>query len=340
MLLLAIKKSVDEDRRPGRFLLTGSANLMALPQIADSLAGRMEILTLLPLAQCELYSSSLSAPQWLDALFMGLGLKSATLAPGKSLVERVLQGGYPESIMRSDPRRRRVWARQYIRSILQRDVKDVAHIEKLDQLPHLLSVLAQTSGQLCNYSQLGGQVGLDHKTTSKYLAIFEHLFLLKRVHVWSNNSLTSLVKAPKLQFVDAGLLSVLLNFSDPIRQRKLLGQLLESFVFSELSKLITWATGEYQLFYYRDTEQVEVDFILENADGDIIGIEVKAAAHVALGDLAGLKKLAHRVTTRFKMGIVLYDGMEQLPLASVNTATANGATLWAVPFSVFDFLCP
>lgn len=327
-LLLAIKKSVDEDRRPGRFLLTGSANLLSIPNAADSLAGRMEILTLLPLAQCEMASDPGHASRWLDVLFAGETMQASTPLVGDALVERVLGGGYPESIRRSDVRRRRVWARQYVDALIQRDVRDIANIDKLDQLPRLLKALTQTAGQLCNYSQLGGQVGLDHKTASKYVALFEQMYLMQRMSAWAGNRLSGLLKTPKLQFLDSGLLCALVEFSDPIRQRVLFGHLLESFVYAELRKQMSWAAGEYALFYFRDKNQNEVDFVIENASGEIIGLELKASASVAVGDLSGLKKLAALAPDRFKAGFVLYDGTETLPLGY-----AEGKPLWALPIS-------
>lgn len=329
-LLLAIKKTVDEDRRPGRFLLTGSANLMTLPSVADSLAGRMETLVLLPLAQAEIANAPGTSMSWLDTLFAGSVLNAVAPCVGEALVEQVTRGGYPEALTRLDSRRRKTWARQYIDSLIQRDIKDIASIDKLDQVPRLLKALSQTAGQLCNYSQLGGQVGLDHKTASKYIAVFEQMYLMQRISVWSGNRLSRLLKTPKLQFLDSGLLSVLLDFSNTLAQRKLFGQLLESFVFAELRKQITWAEGEYEIFYYRDKDQNEVDFVIENAAGDIIGIEVKSAASVSVSDLAGLKKLASIAPSSFKTGIILYDGTETLPLGA-----ASGSPLWAMPVSTF-----
>ncbi len=327
-LLLAIKKTVDEDRRPGRFLLTGSANLMTLPSVADSLAGRMETLVLLPLAQCEIASAPAASLSWLDALFAGEMLVATAPVVGDALMEKVSRGGYPEALARTDSRRRKIWARQYIDALIQRDIKDIASIDKLDQIPRLLKALSQTAGQLCNYSQLGGQVGIDHKTASKYIAVFEQMYLMQRLTVWSGNRLSRLLKTPKLQFLDSGLLSVLVDFSDPLRQRKLFGQMLESFVFAELRKQATWAEGEYGIFYYRDKDQNEVDFVIENASGEIVGVEVKSAASVTAHDLVGMKKLASLAPQFFKAGIILYDGTETLPMGQI-----NGRPLWAVPLS-------
>ena len=322
-LLLAIKKSIDENRRPGRFLLTGSANLMALPAVADSLAGRMETLTLLPLSQSELYGSTAN---WVDAAFSGRLLKVAMPVVGAALVEAVLRGGYPEAISRTNARRRTVWARQYIDAIIQRDVRDVASIEKLDQLPRFLRSLAQVSGQMCNYTQLGGQVGLDSKTAARYVGVFEQMYLLKRVEVWARNRLKRVVKTPKLQFVDAGLLATLLDLgpAEAQKDRSRFGNALETFAYGELLKHTATAEDDYRLLYYRDVDMFEVDVVIENAAGQLIGVEIKAAATVKASDLHGLKKLASVAGDQFKMGVLLYDGTETMPL---------GDRLWAAPLS-------
>jgi len=322
-LLLAIKKSVDEDRRPGRFLLTGSANLMMLPTVADSLAGRMETLTLLPLSQSELEQIP---GNWIDSIFEGQIPKPGTAALGQALIDRVLRGGYPEAMFRDNPKRRTAWANQYINALIQRDVQDIAGIEKLSQLPRFLDALANTAGQMCNYTQFGGQVGLDSKTAARYVGVFEQMYLLKRIDVWARNRLNRIVKTPKLQFIDSGLLAALLNLGLPEVQqnRTRFGNLLETFVYSELLKCATQTQTNYNLLYYRDADQFEVDLVLENPSGQIVGIEVKAAASVQEGDLRGLKKLANLAGPDFKMGVVLYDGTETLPL---------GPAFWAVPLS-------
>ncbi|MBK1684099.1 ATP-binding protein [Rhodoferax fermentans] len=322
-LLLAIKKSVDEDRRAGRFLLTGSANLMTLPAVADSLAGRMETLSLLPLSQSELHGN---AANWIDAAFAGQVLTASTVMVGDTLVETVLRGGYPEALSRSTERRRTAWARQYTDALIQRDVLDVAGIDKLAELPRFLRCLAQVSGQMCNYSQLGAQVGLDSKTAARYTGVFEQMYLLKRVDVWARNRLKRVIKTPKLQFLDAGLLATLaeLGFAEAHHNRARFGHVLETFVYSELLKHTTTAEGDYRLLYYRDLDQVEVDVVIENAAGQLVGVEVKAAATVDERDLRGLKKLASAAGDQFKMGILLYDGTETLPL---------GDGLWAAPLS-------
>ena len=322
-LLLAIKKSVDEDRRPGRFLLTGSANLMLLPKVADSLAGRMETFTLLPFSQSELQESALN---WIDSVFSGSLPDIGSPVLGSELVDTVLRGGFPEAVSRENQRRGTAWIRQYIAAIIQRDVRDMASIEKLDQLPRFLRALAMGSGQMCNYTSLGGQVGLDSKTAAHYTGVFEQMFLLKRLEPWTRNRLKRLVKTPKLQFLDSGILAFLMDLGvvEAERDRRRFGNVLEAFIYSELLKHATVADGDYRLLYYRDLDKVEVDVVIENAGGQVVGVEVKASATVRSDDLHGLKKLAAAAGDDFKSGVLLYDGTDTLPLG-------NG--IWAVPLS-------
>ena len=179
---------------------------------------------------------------------------------------------------------------------------------------------------MCNYTQLGGQVGLDGKTVARYIGVFEQMYLLQRIDVWARNRLHRVVKTPKLQFVDSGLLATLLDLTaqEAQRERTRFGNVLETFVYSELLKHTTSAEGLYQLMYYRDADQFEVDVVIENTGGQLVGVEVKAAATVQERDLRGLKKLASLSGSQFKMGILLYDGTQTMPL---------GDRIWAAPLS-------
>lgn len=322
-LLLAIKKSIDEDRRAGRFLLTGSANLMTLPTVADSLAGRMETLTLLPLSQSEIAGSH---GNWIDQAFQGALLSTEQPVMGAQLVRTVLRGGYPEAIARDSGRRRNAWAQQYIDALIQRDVRDIATIDKLDELPRLLNAIAQTAGSVSNYSGLGAAVNLDSKTTAKYVGIFEQMYLLNRVDAWARNRLKRLVKSPKMQFVDSGLLATLIELgADEVsRDRTRFGNVLETFVYGELVKHAAVSDRRYRIMHYRDADQNEVDFVLEDVAGRMVAIEVKASATLTAKDLKGLKKLSQLAGDDFVMGVVLHDGFEIVPL---------GDKLWAAPVS-------
>ncbi len=322
-LLRAIKRSVDEDRRPGRFLLTGSANLLTVPKVSESLAGRMEIVNLLPLSQAEIHGGKSS---FLETAFQGKLGKPGKSLIDKALVEAVLTGGYPEMLRRKQPERRRAWARDYIRAIVQRDVRDIAQVEKLDQMPRLLQVLAQYSGQLVNFSQIGGKIGFDDKTTRKYIAILEQLFLVCRLKPWYRNPLKRMVKTPKLHFLDSGLLATLVgaNAERIQKDRGILGGLLETFVFSEVLKLTSWMESPCTLYHYRDKDQYEVDIVVEDNAGSVVGIEVKASATVNTEDFKGLRKLAEASGNDFKLGVVLYDGESSVPF---------GDHLYAAPLS-------
>jgi len=322
-LLLALKRSVDDDPRPGRFLLTGSANLMAIPQAADSLAGRMAIIDLLPLSVAEVRQQE---PCFFAEVFEGRIPKPGATVTGDDLVAAVLAGGYPEVLQRNTWPRQRAWCLDYVRAILERDVRDLAQIEKAQQLPQLLRVLAQHSGQLVNYSGLGAPLGLNHVTTQKYAGLFERLYLTRLLRPWANNDLTRLIKTPKLHFLDSGLLAALRELS-PQRlsaERCAFGALLEPFVFSEVLKLASWNGRSYTFSHYRDKEQNEVDLVIENPERKIVGLEVKAGATVTAADFNGLRKLAEAAGPRFTLGLVLYDG---------DTVVPFGPRLHAAPVS-------
>jgi hypothetical protein len=326
-LLQAIKKTVDEDRRSGRFLLTGSANLMTLPTVSESLAGRMETLVLLPLSQAELEGSK---DNWLDRTFQGNIPASSSARLGPDLLGTVIKGGYPEAFTKPNLRRRRTWFRQYIAALLQRDVREIAGIDKLGALPQYLNALAQVAGQVVNYTQLGGKIGISYNTAAKYITIFEQMFILRRVEPWFTNSLSRLTKSPKIQFLDSGILSHLVGLTQEIahKDRTLFGKVLESFVYSELMKFTTWSDGDYRIFHFRERDRYEVDFIIENENREIIGVEVKAGATINPQDLRGLRRLSEQARERMIMGVILYDGDKSLPFGN-NIHCAPISSLWA-----------
>ena len=306
-LLLAIKESVDADPAPGRFLLTGSTNLMAMPAVADSLAGRMEVIHLLPFAQAELAGT---AGDFLDRLFDGQGLPQASQPMiGDALMEAVLRGGYPEALRRASASRRQAWLQDYVALILDRDVRDIANIDQLDRLPRLLNVLAAHAGQLVNHSSFGAALGLSAPTAHKYTSILERLFLLRQLPPWSHNAISRLTKTPKLHFLDTGLLAALRGVSASTLQKNRVdyGPLLENFVVSEVLKLITWSDKRLRVSHFRTKEIDEVDLVIEDGQGRVVGIEVKASATVRQSDLRGLRQLQDAVGEKFVQGVLLHD---------------------------------
>ena len=325
-LLLAIKESVDSDPRPGRFLLTGSANLMTLPLVADSLAGRMEAITLLPLSRSEIRGLK---PSFLDQVFNGKipQIKDSVIA--EHLVEMVLAGGYPEAIARESAARRLSWHTNYINAIINRDVKDVAEVNQIEQMPRLLHALAHHSGRLINYSKIGSVLGMNHATTSKYTGILEQLFLIRRLQPWFNNKLKRLTRTPKLHYLDSGLLAALQNMTVEklAAERILFGPLLETFVLTELLKLASWNEQRIEFSHFRDKDKNEVDVVMQNQDGQIVGVEVKSSASVTQADFSGLRKLAESQKKQFALGLVLYDHDKIIPFGE-NFYAAPISTLW------------
>jgi predicted AAA+ superfamily ATPase len=328
-LMLAIKESVDRDDEPGRFLLTGSANLATVPAIADSLAGRMAVIPLLPFAQSEIRSTP---GQLLSHLFAGEEPSAGKdTVVGDDLLLTVLRGGYPEVLRRATPARRIAWLEDYVALILDRDVRDIANIDQLDRLPRLLDVLAEHAGQLVNHSSFGAALGLSSVTAQKYVAILERLFLIRTLPPWSNNRLSRLVKTPKLHFLDTGLLATLRGGeADALRNnRNRLGALLESFVVSELLKLASWSDRRLSFAHYRTKDQDEVDVVIEDRHGRIVGIEVKASATVKAEDFRGLRQLQDAVGDRFVRGLVLHDHDRVTPFAEKLQA-APLSLLWTM----------
>jgi len=321
-LFTAIKTSVDRHRVPGRFILTGSANVMLIPKLADSLAGRIEVLRLHPLAQCELARVK---PRFLATLFGGaFKVRFAERLGAAALAERITAGGYPAALTRSSAGRRAAWYRGYVETLVQRDVRDVARISALDALPRLLQIAAGQTARLANFSELAAPFQLSRPTIRDYVTLLERIFLLEELPPWHSNRLSRLIKTPKLHLGDTGVAAALLGLNGEAlkRDRAALGRLLETFVFQELRRQAGWDEAPVGFFHFRDKDGVEVDMVLERGARELAGVEVKAAATVTVADFRGLRKLRDAAGSRFTAGVVLYDGETSLPF---------GEGLYAVP---------
>jgi predicted AAA+ superfamily ATPase len=306
-LFAALKSAVDRRRTPGRFILTGSANVLLVPKLADSLAGRMEILRLHPLAQCELARQE---PGFLDVLFSSGFKTRRTERLGADLAERIVGGGYPAALARVAGRRRATWYRDYLDALVQRDVRDLARISSLDALPRLLALAAAQTARLLNVSDLAAPFQLSRPTIGDYVTLLERVFLLERLRPWHSNRLSRLIKTPKLHVGDTGLACGLLGVgaADLATDRPLLGQLLETFVFQELRRQASWRQDPLVFSHFRDKDGAEVDIVLERGARELAGVEVKASATVTSSDFRGLRKLKEAAGKRFAAGVVLYDG--------------------------------
>lgn len=327
-LILAIKAEVDQNRRPGRFLLTGSANLLLMPKVKESLAGRVEILYLHPLTELE---KSENKPAFLNALF-DQKLTAKIIGQQQELTgtaERVCRGGYPEPNTRTI-NRARYWFKQYLETIIQHDVKDVANIRAEDELFRLTELLALRTGNLLNINSIASDLKIGRETAEKYISILEHVFLVYRLPAWHSNDSKRLVKSPKLHMVDSGL-AMYLNKLQPTDWHNFstnFGPILESFVVQQIRAQASWHDNAIHLSHYRDKDQVEVDLVIE-IGRDVYGIEVKKAASIQSKDTEGLKRLALRAGRNFKGGVLFYCGNNALPLGVENCIAAPIDWLWS-----------
>lgn len=306
-LMLPLKQAIDEDRQPGRYLLSGSANAMALPKVADSLAGRLEVVNLYPLSQSEVLGKP---PSFLTKLLAGeLPMTSRTRVRDE-LLQWVCQGGFPEVLGRSSEARKMAWFQQYMTSLVQKDLVDIADIEHLNLMPKLIQILANQAAQLVNYSQISEALQIPRQTVKRYMGLLKQLFVFQELPAWHGNENKRLVKTPKVHMVDTGLACGVrrINAARLAEDRALFGHLLENYIFCELQKMASWSEEPLYFYHYRDKDKVEVDIVIETALGDVIAIEVKSGATITPADFKGLERLRDVVGDRFKMGILLYDG--------------------------------
>ncbi len=325
-LLPAIKERVDNNRQPGAFLLTGSANVLLLPKASESLAGRMDIQALHPFTQTEIAGSN---TQLIDRVFQNQPVTHNGAISKSDLVQRILEGGYPEPRTRT-PKRRKAWFDAYLTTILTRDVRDLANIEGLVQLPRLLGLLAARSANLLNMSDLANNANIAYTTLQRYMALLEATFLVQLVQPWSGNFSSRLVKSPKVYLIDTALIAALLGVNETQLEHNpnVYGALLENFAVNELHRLASWSDAQPKAFHFRTHQHQEVDVVLERANGQLLGFEIKASATVTPADFKGLKALQAATPDRFVHGVVLYSGGSVIPFGDGLSAVPLTA-LWA-----------
>jgi predicted AAA+ superfamily ATPase len=308
-LLLAIKAAVDRDRRPGAFILTGSADVMAIPAVADSLAGRIEIHALRPLAVAELAGERRS---FLDVLHDGDPSGGTTAR--SHLIDMLLRGGFPDARARS-ARRRDAWFADYVETVIQREVTAIADIQYADQLPRLLRLLAHSAPGMLNISGISSDLGMPRSTVDRYLAILRQVFLVQLLPAWHANIGSRQVKSPRTLLCDPGLQAHLLGLDEQSfdeRHPERLGSLLETMVGCELLAHQGWSSGDYDVLWWRTGRGTEVDFVIERRGGTVMGIEVKASSTVRATDVRGLRQLRDATGERFRRGVILYGGSDVL----------------------------
>jgi uncharacterized protein len=334
-LLLAIKASVDEDARPGRYLLTGSSRLFGMVAAPDALPGRMETVELWPFSQGELDGEP---DGFIDAIFtLGPDLRHESAVTRADYAARIVRGGLPEATSRNDTRRRQRFLDAYVQALIDRDVRQLSDIHHKGELRKLVRLLAARSATIIAAQSLESALGLSRPTIARYLQALEEIFLVKRIPGWSRNLGTRATAAPKLIFVDSGIAAneIAIDARTLLRPGAQFGPLLESFVLSELVRQLTWSEQPAELSHYRDHSKFEVDAVLENRSGYVVGIEVKAASTVGPDDFRGLRRLADRLGDDFITGVVLYTGTSTLPFGDKLRAVPVSA-LWQVPATAGD----
>jgi len=321
-LMPVLKMRVDTRREAGDLLLTGSANPLMLPRLSETLVGRMAVLTLMPLSQGEIEGRE---DRWLERMFSDDSL-TGDFPASQYLLLRVVRGGYPEAVLRSDSRHRMDWLLSYANTLLARDVREISNIERLTDVPRLLQLLAAQTCQTLNVANLSRETGIPQSTLQRYLALLDALFLLVRIPAWYTSMGKRLLKSPKILLNDTGLACALLGIDEErlARDPLLQGRMVENFVGMELLKQIGFSDRRLRMYHFRTDRGEEVDFVIEDATGALIGVEVKASATVHSEHFKGLRSLQQVAGNRFVRGIVLYWGEKTLPF---------GEGLWAQPIS-------
>jgi predicted AAA+ superfamily ATPase len=322
-LLSVIKLAVDEDTAPGQYLLTGSSNIQALPTTRESLAGRIRALRLRTLTQGELLEKQ---PTFLEKVFQ----KSLTTPENhaydrKKILEIALRGGFPEAI-KLNKKDGGQWHRDYIAALLERDLRDIANIQRIDAMKKLIIMLAAWSGKFMDISEVSAKLSIHRSTVESYIQALQALYIVESVSPWTRSDYARIGKQSKCYLSDSGLMASLLRWKiDQIQlDADRSGKLVETFMFNELAAQVDVQSGKYELFHYRDREQHEIDFLIERDDGALLGIEIKTGSTISSSDFKHLAWFKENIAkTNPFYGIVLYSGPH---LGSM------GDNLWAVPF--------
>lgn len=323
-LFLSIKMLVDENRKERRLILTGSAEVMTLPQVADSLAGRIEIHHLWPLSRTEMLgrrSNFLHTMVTPEARF-----KSYRIA-WKDMIEAIRAGGYPEALQRESEERKANWFGSYIDAVLQKDIRNLANIEGLTQIPNILQLIGTRVGSTINLSDIARLSGVRNTTLQRYMAILEHVFLILKIPAWTPNIEGQFVKSPKIFLNDTGLLCHLRGegVESLIENRTTAGAFLENYIIMEIVKQLSWSSLFLKPYHFSVHRGAEVDLILEDRKKQLYGIEIKSTTSVSQSDFKGLRRLEEIAGKRFRRGIVLYGGDQ--------VVGGFGENLQAVPIS-------
>jgi predicted AAA+ superfamily ATPase len=331
-IISAIKIAVDEANRKGMFLITGSSDLFKNSRIKESLAGRMASFNLYPLSYTEINNKDINI---IDKLFSDdfNRIEIDETLSKEDFVNAVVNGGYPE-VYNIPQKAKQAWFEFYIKSRITSDIATIENIdiEKVIHLETLLKLLASQVASLVNYNNIANTIGVADKTVKKYIKLLEALYIIELVPAYYNNRLKRLIKSPKVHFIDSGLASYLLDASVEslmLGKNEYLGNLVETFVYSELIKHASYSEERVKIYHYRDQKQKEVDFVIESHSGDIVAIEVKSGSNLKKEHFKGLVALANTIKNKSFKGIILYSGDKILPYK------IDDYQLWAIPIKIF-----
>ncbi len=328
-VISALKISVDEKNQSGMFLLTGSADLFKMSSIKESLAGRMVSVSLFPLSYFEINGCDKNV---IDMLFDGkIKLFDFKRLSYEQMIEQIVTGGFP-SVQGKSARSQESWFESYIEARIEKDLSLVKKIsqENKSEINKLLRILASITSNLLKYSSLSKHLNIKDMTVKSDIEILEALFLVKRVNPYFTNRGKRELKAPKIQFVDTGLVAHLVDVDAHTlitKEREMLGNLVENFIYAEFLKQTTYAKKSTKIYHYRDGNH-EVDLVVEQKNSKIIGIEIKSSATIKTEYTRGLIQLAKNAKENFLEGYIFYGGSEVLPLSK------DGYTFWCIPFGV------
>lgn len=326
-IFFPIKRDIDLNRQPGRYILTGSTNPLYNAHIRESLAGRLETLELYPLSQGELIEQK---EDFISKAFSDtILLAPKTSLSKEDLYKIIVKGGYP-SVETLSEKRRNAWFNSYINNILQKDIRDLARIEAIEQLPNLFTLLAIRAAGLLNVAELSRTNGMSATTLHRYITLLQALYLIGYSQPWSSRLGMRLLKSPKLYLIDTGILSYLqeITVERLLKEPQFTGNLLENFVWSELTKQVSWSDMRVKIYHFRTAGGIEIDILLEDQMGRVVGVEVKNSETVQSHDFKGLNYLSNVLGSKFMRGIVLYTGKTAVPFGK-NLFAMPIASLWA-----------
>ncbi len=317
-LVLAVKIVVDADNRPGQFILTGSTNFLTVPTISESLAGRVDIVTLWPFSQGELSDGTDSFVDRAFATTEELIRHQGACPTRPEYFDMLCVGGYP-AVQRFSSRARGRWFEAYVDTVLRREIQLTDDIRRFDALAGMVRYFAATTGQELVIGTVAERLGINRSTAESYEPWLETVFLIHRVSSWSRNLTSRVVKRPKIYMVDTGIAASLVGKDSNALQRhteSAAGPLFETFMVNELRKQLDWSDTRARMFHFRDRAGAEVDVVLESADGRVVAVEIKSTATPRPEDFRWLQVLRDRLDRaggEFVAGVVLHTGERRLP---------------------------